>query len=120
MSDECPSCGFEPLEPRKTVEGNEVSEDGWYCPGCEGEYDDLPTHWDDQDFPLWIEWESYNDTYGLLRSLEHQSEAHHETIPDEFGESGSPFKYTVFTVWFKVTANGNVGGPYDEKRGELI
>lgn len=114
---ECIECGHEPLEPRKRVQNNEVIEDGLYCPDCEEEYDEEPIHWDEQNFPIWIRYEAYDDHFGLLRSLEGQCEADRRTIPDEFSQSGSPFKYTVLDVYYKIEESGKVTGPY-ESRGD--
>lgn len=79
-----------------------------------------PMQWEDQDFPLWVRYESYDDTFGLERSMSNQIDVPREDIPEHIYESGSDFKYTVFHVWFKVDEDGNVEGPYDEKRGRKI
>lgn len=114
---ECPECGFEELEPRKTVENNEVIEgDGQYCPECEAEFgEDTVLDWDDIDFPVWIEWESYNDTWRMYDKFFRKTGLHEDVTVDL-----RDMKYTVFHVWFRVDEDGSVEGPYDSKRGELI
>lgn len=113
----CPECGFEELEPKKRVENNEVVEGGLYCPDCETEFkDDETLQWDDIDFPVWIEYEAYDDTFSLLRSFEYQTNLHRG---DHDGTPGlRDFKYTVFCVWYKVEKDGTVTGPYANRGDE--
>ena len=114
---ECPTCDFVTLEPKKSVENNEVIEDGWYCPDCESTYDgDTVFSWEDVDWPVWIEYESYNDTWRMYDLFLRQTGIHEDAMPDGFTE----MKYTVFSVWFKITEDGTVHGPYDDRNGELI
>ena len=116
---QCPECGFEELEVNKDVDGNDVVESGWYCPDCSSTFDEGSTlHWDEIDFPVWIEFESYNDHWELLDKF------HWQTGLYDGDHNGTPglrdMKYTVFTVWFTVDEYGSVEGPYDEKGGELL
>jgi len=112
---ECPNCGFDPLERRKQVVNNEVKEKGWYCPDCENEWDEDTTfRWEDCDFPLWIEYEHYEDNYEMLRKVEYQTNLLQDRIP------AGEMKYTVFTAWFKIDEDGSVEGPYDSRGGELV
>lgn len=113
----CPACGFEELEPNKEVVNNEVREAGCYCPDCEATFtDDETLHWDDIDFPVWVEYESYDDDYQLLRNFARQADLYRGDY------NGSPgygdFKYTVFYVYYKVERDGSVTGPYANKGDE--
>lgn len=118
MAKQCPECGFDSLETKKTVENNEVIEGGWYCPNCEATFDsDVAIDWDDIDFPVWIGYESYNDTWEMWREFKYSTNFYDG---DYNREAPRDMKYTTFTVWFKVNEYGSVEGPYDEKEGELI
>lgn len=116
---QCPECGFETLEVNKDVVDNEVVEDGWYCPDCDTQYgEDVVLHWDDLAFPLWIQEEFRLDNWQLWRTLKYS-----ENLYD--GDyNGTPnlrdMKCQVFLAYFKVTEDGSVEGPYDERRGELL
>lgn len=113
---QCPECGFEELELNKTVENNEVREGGWYCPDCQSTFDeDVVLQWDSLDFPLWVEMESYNDTYGLLDRLCRQHSIHRAVVPNK-----RDMKYAVFSAWFKIDEDGAVEGPFDRRRGEKL
>lgn len=105
---ECPDCAG-------SVE--EVS-NGWYCSACQHGHDAEEVEYErgfgDLDFPIWVEWESYNDTYGLLDNFCYQTGLEHEDVP-----IARDMKYTVINVWFKVTRDG-VEGAYDEKNGEKL
>jgi len=112
---QCPHCGFSPLEQRKQVIDNEVQERGWYCPNCQYEYDEGTTfRWEELDFPLWVEISHHDDSWGMLREVAYQT-----TVPEDRIPAGE-MKHTVFHVWFKITKDGSVAGPYDSKRGELV
>lgn len=111
----CPECGHEVEINRKVVD-NKVEEDGLYCPECKREYQEGRTlQWNDLDFPLWIEHEVNYGNYELLRTFYHQTGLYRGN------QNGTPdlkdFKYTIFTVWFKVEKDGTVKGPY-ENRGD--
>lgn len=112
---ECPNCGHHPIERKKEVVNNEVKEKGYYCPDCKTDYSDNTTfEWESLDFPLWIEWESYEDNWGMLRHVERQTGVPEDRIP------AGEMKYTVFCVWYKVEEDGTVKGPYDSRGGEKI
>lgn len=115
----CPECGFGELETRKTVEDNEVVEGGLYCPDCETEFgEDTVVHWDDLEFPLWIGEELRLDDWQLWRTLSYSENLYdgdYAGIPNN-----REMKCQVLHVWFKVTEDGSVEGPYDAKRGEKI
>ena len=104
----CASCGAE-----ETVAAGDQEEhcvgDQLYCETCIG-----PTAWESQDFPLWIEMESYNDHYELGRLVERETGIDLEDIP-----IARDLKYAVFYTYWKITEN-SVEGPYDEKQGELL
>jgi len=106
---ECPDCEAD----------LESVSNGWYCPDCtdswsEDRLEELNKTWGDVDFPFWVEWESYDDTYGLARNVARQTDVPMDDIP-----SGD-MKYTVFTVWFRIDEHGGVYGPYDRKAGEKL
>ena len=115
----CLDCGYDSLEPKKKVtDDNDVVVGGMYCPDCGAEYDeDTVLRWDDVDFPVWIsrewrdsKWDFYRD---FLRTTGLHDDAHgFPNVRD--------MKYTSILVYFKVTEDGDVEGPYDEKRGELL
>jgi predicted RNA-binding Zn-ribbon protein involved in translation (DUF1610 family) len=114
----CPECRYEPLEVKKSVENNEVVKGGYYCPDCGEDFaEDTVLRWDDVDFPYWIDYEPYDDNWQLYRDFLYATGLHEEAV-------GMPplrdMKYTVFTVWFKITEDGEVEGPYDSRGGELI
>lgn len=105
---DCASCWDETTIPMDEQEEHRV-DDQLYCEGCIG-----ATAWESQDFPLWIEMESYNDHYELGRLVERETGIDLEDIP-----ISRELKYEVFYVYWKITEDG-VEGPYDEKRGELL
>lgn len=69
--------------------------------------------WGDLDFPIWVEWGDYNDTWKLADNIEFQHDV--DDVPDY-----STFKYVQYKVWFKIEEDGSVEGPFDEKEGEKI
>lgn len=115
MSEPCPDCTDFDLEPRKRVEDNEVVESGWYCPNCEESFDEDTTFsWSEIDFPVWIE-RSYRNYNWHLAELFRRQTGLHSSV-----SLGREFKYDGVIVWWKVTEDGDVEGPYDEKRGERL
>jgi len=103
----CSECGDEVTvlegEEREDINGHRICMD---CP-------EVPP-WEDVDFPLWIEYESYNDTYRLGKIVERRTGVPADNIPIY-----RDMKYTVFTVWFKITED-SVEGPYRSKEGEKL
>lgn len=69
------------------------------------------------DFPVWFDYEIYNDTWDLNRAAQRALDIDDEDARQFFGQSG---KYMVFSVWFKITENGDIKGPYREKEGEEL
>lgn len=117
---QCPECGWmDGLEVNKAVDGNDVVESGVYCPDCETEFgEDTVLQWDDLEFPLWLHEEVRLDDWRLWRTLwrsENLYDGDYGSIPDN-----RDMKCQVFFVWFKITEDGDVEGPYDEKRGEKL
>lgn len=82
---------------------------GLYCETCAS-----VSEWETLDFPIWIEFESYNDHYELGRAVERETGVDLDDIP-----IARELKYCVFYSYWKITENG-VEGPYDEKRGEKL
>lgn len=123
MSDntQCPECGFRNgLEPNKTrTDDNDVKTDGLYCPDCQTTFDGETTlQWDNIDFPVWVEVEHYDDKYGFKRKFLRSVGLYDGEFNGD--PSGREMKYCVFTVWFKVTEDGKMKGPYGKRGGELI
>lgn len=104
---ECNMCG----DHTQVEYGEEETDDNGnlICKTCTGQQ-----KFENLDFPVWVEWESYNDTYGLLENFCYHTGLDHEDVP-----IAREMKYTVFCVWYKVTEDG-VEGPYSEKGGELL
>lgn len=104
ISFECADCDMTVTAPKDSVDEND---DGYLvCEDCAG-----PPSWEDQDFPIWVEMEHYEDNWEMLRYVMEQTGVPEDDIP------AGQMKYTVFQVWFKVDEAGNVEGPYDAKRG---
>lgn len=113
---ECPECREATIEPKKKIVDNEVTVGGRYCASCGTDFDEgVKLSWDEIDFPVWIDWESYNDSWDMLRKFQYKTGLH-----DSAADGLTDMKYTVFSVWFRIDEDGSVNGPYDEKRGELI
>jgi len=79
---------------------------GYICDDCAS-----PQEWDDVEFPVWVDVEYYDDTWGLGRNFCRQT-----GLPE--GEMTREMKYTVFRAWYKVLEDGTVEGPYTERNGE--
>lgn len=108
---ECPECGYYPLEVKKSIEDNEVVEGGHYCPDCGTDYgEDTVLDWDNVDWPVWIHWESYNDSWDMYRRFLRESGLHEDVAGDQ-----RQMKYTVFSVWFRIDKDGSVNGPFENK-----
>ncbi len=99
----CDECG-------EDIPLSDVEEDGddVLCESC------AETEWSDLDFPLWIDVEHYEDNWEMVERVNWATGIDMDKIPSD------EMKYTVFSVWFKITEGGLVKGPYDEKRGEKI
>jgi transcription elongation factor Elf1 len=104
---DCAECGYETTIQRDEID--EYEDDGKLVCGECG-----MTPWERQDFPLWIEFESYNDHYELGSCVERQTGLDTDDIP-----IARDLKYAVFSVYYKITENG-VEGPYREKGGEKL
>jgi len=115
----CPECGWrDGLEVNKTVNDNDVVEDGLYCPDCGTEFgEDTVLQWDDLEFPVWIEWESYNDNWNFMREFYRRTGLYKG---DYDGAVTDEMKYTIFCVWFRVDEDGSVVGPFDAKEGQRL
>jgi len=114
----CPECGYDSLEVKKSVENNEVIEGGHYCPDCGEDFEeDTVLSWDDVAFPVWIEMQMYHDNWEMYRNFLRQTGLHEDA---EGMPSLRDMKYTVCSLYFKVTESGEVEGPYNSRRGELI
>lgn len=114
----CPDCGYDELEVKKSIERNEVIEGGRYCPDCGSDFDEGVTlQWDDIEFPVWVEMESYNDHWELWDTFRWDVNYYDG---DRNRSAPSDMKYTVFSVYYKVEEDGSVEGPYDSKNGDLL
>lgn len=69
------------------------------------------------DFPVWFNYEIYNDAWDLNRAARRALDINDEEAKGFLGRQG---KYMVFSVWFKITENGDIKGPYREKEGEEL
>jgi len=70
---------------------------------------------DESDLPIVFSYEVYNDTYRLWNTFVHAYWNAHDLrgsdidgLPEEFPK----MKYCVFTVWFKVTEQYELEGPF--------
>lgn len=113
ISYECIECGATHV----TDYGEEKTDDdgNLICEDCA-----TPKEWEEQDFPLWIRYKSYDDDYRLELKMSNQIDIPRHQIPDGVYQSGSDFKHTKFNVWFKVHEDLSVEGPYGEKKGEKL
>lgn len=99
---ECAECGQDVENPKENRDGKPVHEK-CYTKKLE-----------DLDMPIWVEMESYQDNYELWDNFWRQTGV--DEIPSDLKQE---MKYSVFSVWYKVTEQG-VEGPYNEKKGELV
>lgn len=71
----------------------------------------------DDNFPVWFDYEIYNDNWDLSRAAQRALNLDDEGAKSFLGNSG---KYMVFSVWFKITSGGNIKGPFKSKKGEKL
>lgn len=99
--------------------GCEVDTPPNYCPECGNDEWETETKYDmdDVDFPVIIEYEAYEDTYGMWdRFTEHVfgtrlKESQIANVPDSL----PPMKYTVFTTYWKITESERKGPFFSEQ-----
>ena len=98
-----------------------------YCPDCGAEepWEKEPLYdFDDVELPIVVEYEHYNDTYGLWRAFCQQAfggEVELEDVANYDGPSPRDMKYCVINTYWVVDKSG-VDGPYldrSEARSEL-
>jgi len=106
-----------PTETVCTECGNITQSRGEYCSSCgaEDSWEEQPQYdFEDVDFPVIVEYEVYEDNYGLWDRFCRQ-------VFDEYGITGEDIanvpgqfprmKYTVFTTYWKVTES-DIEGPF--------
>jgi len=72
---------------------------------------------EDKEFPVWFDYEVYNDTWDLSRAAERALSIDSDQASSFLGREG---KYMIFSVWFKITSGGDIKGPYRLKQGEKL
>jgi len=109
----CESCGKEWGE-RSELEPN-------YCPSCgtEDPWIEQPMYdFEDVDLPIVFSEEKHDDHYGLWRSFCAQAFGVHEIYSSNIANfpDGMPrMKYSVVEVYWKVTENLKLKGPFLDK-----
>jgi len=89
-----------------------------YCPRCgNGEWDEQ-YQYDferDVDLPFVFDYEVYDDNYQLWRTFCRAAFDQHELRGKQIANKPGtlpPMKYNVFKVWFKLTKNLELKGPF--------
>lgn len=101
--------------------GRQTTVESDYCPDCGAEdpWEEQPRYeFDEEDLPIVVEFEVYDDNHSLWRDFCNQYFGKYELrgsdivgLPDDFPR----MKYCTFSVYFKITEELELEGPFLEE-----